>query len=78
MPRVSAAATNSDRSRTAQIVARMETAAGGGGGSLGETPAQEPRLALYSGHNTTIMPLLVTLGGDLAHWPPYVSNLVRS
>jgi hypothetical protein len=43
----------------------------------GPEAAPQPRLALYSGHDTTIMPLLVTLGGDLSHWPPYVSNLVR-
>lgn len=58
----------------AQIVARMEAAAREGGGTPAEAPAQQPRLALYSGHDTTIMPLLVTLGGDLAHWPPYVSK----
>ncbi|KAK9824986.1 hypothetical protein WJX81_003696 [Elliptochloris bilobata] len=52
-----------------QIVARMDAAAGR------VSAAPQPRLALYSGHDTTIMPLLVTLGGDLSHWPPYVSNL---
>lgn len=53
----------------------MEAAAEG---PLVRAPAPQPRLALYSGHDTTIMPLLVTLGGNLDHWPPYVSNLVGS
>ena len=61
-----------------QIVARMDAAAAqaaGGGQAVPAAPL--PRLALYSGHDTTIMPLLVTLGVDLSHWPAYVSNLVR-
>lgn len=42
--------------------------AGGGGG--------RPRMYLYSGHDTTIFPLLAALGQDTDTWPPYVSNLV--
>ena len=62
-----------------QIVARMEAAAAqAAGGGQGTQEAPLPRLALFSGHDTTIMPLLVTLGGDLSHWPAYVSNLVLS
>ncbi len=52
-------------------------AAAGASALAAPEAAPQPRLALYSGHDTTIMPLLVTLGGDLSHWPPYVSNLVR-
>ena len=57
----------------------MEAAAAlaAGGGPAAQPAGPLPRLALFSGHDTTIMPLLVTLGGDLSHWPPYVSNLVR-
>ena len=31
---------------------------------------------MYSGHDTTIMPLLATLGQDVTTWPPYVSNVI--
>ena len=31
---------------------------------------------MYSGHDTTIMPLLATLGQDVTVWPPYVSNVI--
>ena len=34
------------------------------------------QMYLYSGHDTTIMPLLATLGQDVSTWPPYVSNVV--
>ena len=36
----------------------------------------QPQLLLYSGHDTTIMPLLVLLGEDTLDWPPYCSNIV--
>ena len=52
-----------------QISRRMQEEAQGGSGS-------QPRLLLYSGHDTTIMPLLVMLGEDTLDWPPYCSNLV--
>ena len=50
-----------------QIVRSMEAA------TRDETPA---KLLLYSGHDTTIMPLLVALQIPLETWPPYVSNVV--
>eukprot|EP00878_Enallax_costatus_P030007 GHUV01032595.1.p1 GENE.GHUV01032595.1~~GHUV01032595.1.p1 ORF type:complete len:170 (+),score=59.64 GHUV01032595.1:331-840(+) len=31
---------------------------------------------MYSGHDSTIMPLLTALGVELERWPPYISNLV--
>lgn len=36
------------------------------------------RLALFSGHDTTILPLLVTLGPDVwdGQWPPYASMMI--
>ena len=37
----------------------------------------QPRLFLYSGHDTTIMPLLVTLGVKVDDWPDYNSSLVK-
>lgn len=35
-------------------------------------------LALISGHDTTILPLLVTLGPDVwdGQWPPYASMMI--
>ena len=38
-----------------------------------------PKLALYSGHDTTIMPLLASLGANLwndTDWPPYASMVL--
>ena len=34
------------------------------------------QMYMYSGHDTTIMPLLATLGQDVTTWPPYVSNVI--
>ena len=36
------------------------------------------RLALFSGHDTTILPLLVSLGPDVwdGEWPPYASMMI--
>mmetsp|Transcript_1964 Transcript_1964/g.5948 ORF Transcript_1964/g.5948 Transcript_1964/m.5948 type:complete len:382 (+) Transcript_1964:164-1309(+) len=35
--------------------------------------ARAPRFVLWSGHDTTIMPLRVALGYDDGRWPPYAS-----
>lgn len=37
--------------------------------------SQQPRMYLYSAHDTTIMPLVVAMGVDIDTWPPYLSNL---
>ena len=34
------------------------------------------QMYMYSGHDTTVMPLLATLGQDVTTWPPYVSNVI--
>jgi hypothetical protein len=34
------------------------------------------KFMMYSGHDSTIMPLLTALGVDFERWPPYISNLV--
>lgn len=36
------------------------------------------RLALFSGHDTTILPLLISLGPDVwdGEWPPYASMMI--
>lgn len=39
--------------------------------------AAEPRLRLWCGHDTTIMPIMRALDIELARWPPYCSNVVR-
>ncbi|EIE19511.1 hypothetical protein COCSUDRAFT_83562 [Coccomyxa subellipsoidea C-169] len=49
-----------------QIVGRMAAAADG---------ADACPLFMYSGHDTTIMPILATLGVQLSDWPEYVSNV---
>jgi lysophosphatidic acid phosphatase type 6 len=45
----------------------MEDAAAGKAGS---------KMHLYSGHDSSVLPLLVALGKEVAHWPPYLSHLV--
>lgn len=42
-----------------------------------QSASVQPRMLLYSGHDTTLMPLLLALGQDLTDWPPYMSHLVR-
>lgn len=34
------------------------------------------KMYMYSGHDSTIMPLLVALGKEVESWPTYMSNLV--
>lgn len=34
------------------------------------------KLHLYSGHDTTLMPLLAVLGAPCEDWPPYLSNII--
>ncbi|KAG2486402.1 hypothetical protein HYH03_014979 [Edaphochlamys debaryana] len=49
--------------------------AAGAGSREGEAKGR-PHLYLYSGHDSTIMPLLSALGLEVTSWPPYLSNLV--
>ena len=35
-----------------------------------------PKMLLYAGHDTTIMPILTSLGYDMRDWPPYLSNVI--
>lgn len=51
------------------MVRRMEHAASTEGG------AGTPRMYLYSGHDSSLMPLLAALGKSVTDWPPYLSNL---
>ncbi len=34
------------------------------------------KMLLYAGHDTTIMPILTSLGYDMQDWPPYLSNVI--
>lgn len=36
-----------------------------------------PKLLLYSGHDTTLMPLAKVVGAHIDRWPPYCSYVVR-
>jgi len=58
------------------VAASARTGAGAGAGSgAGSTP--HPPLRLYAGHDSTVLPLLVAVGGrDVVRWPPYCSNVV--
>ncbi|XP_033096460.1 lysophosphatidic acid phosphatase type 6-like [Anneissia japonica] len=35
-----------------------------------------PKLYMYSGHDTTLMPLLAVLNIDVDHWPPWSADLI--
>ncbi|KAK9831918.1 hypothetical protein WJX84_009477 [Apatococcus fuscideae] len=55
----------------ALITERMQAVASGSQqGSAG------PKMLLYAGHDTTIMPILTSLGYDMQDWPPYLSNVI--
>ena len=58
-----------DKDVHVQIVQRMSATAEG---------ASSPPLYIYCGHDTTIMPILATLGIQLRDWPPYLSHVVSS
>jgi hypothetical protein len=59
------------------MVRRMEAAAARGGGGSGEVgdAAAASKMFLYSGHDSSLMPLLAALGKHVVDWPPYLSNL---
>eukprot|EP00566_Odontella_aurita_P007066 CAMPEP_0113539014 /NCGR_PEP_ID=MMETSP0015_2-20120614/7689_1 /TAXON_ID=2838 /ORGANISM="Odontella" /LENGTH=746 /DNA_ID=CAMNT_0000438659 /DNA_START=127 /DNA_END=2367 /DNA_ORIENTATION=+ /assembly_acc=CAM_ASM_000160 len=60
-------------------VLRPEASKEGGGGNGGEEDGGPTKLALFSGHDTTIMPLLATLGRDVfdgSEWSPYASMVI--
>lgn len=46
-------------------------------GSAADGGAGMPRVWLWSGHDTTIIPVLLMLGQDVTRWPPYTSSVVR-
>jgi len=57
------------------------TSGGGGGGSSasgdGSSDRQLPKMFIYSGHDSTILPLLLAFGVDIEAqgWPPYLSTM---
>ena len=44
------------------------------GASSSASPAAT-RMFLYSGHDSSLMPLLAALGKEVRGWPPYLSSL---
>eukprot|EP00798_Chlamydomonas_sp_ICE-L_P032705 gene32705-17136_t len=40
------------------------------------TQAMAVTVFLYSGHDSTVLPLLAALGLEMSEWPPYMSNIV--
>lgn len=50
------------------VMAAMEVSHQGG--------ASEPKLRLWSGHDTTLFPMLAALGVHVDDWPPYLSNII--
>ena len=44
-----------------------------------ESAAESPvKVSLWSGHDTTLIPVLVMLGHSVTRWPPFASSLVRA
>ncbi|KAI9030950.1 histidine phosphatase superfamily [Phycomyces nitens] len=41
-----------------------------------DTPEADRQLAIYSGHDTTVGPLLIILGGFDERWPPFGSSVI--
>lgn len=41
----------------------------------GQKPS-EVKISLYSGHDTTLLPLLSSIGIDCSTWPPYAANVI--
>lgn len=60
---------------SADVAADMAADVDPPGGS-GRGGVSSPLLYLYSGHDSTIMPLLAALGAEIDHWPPYLSNII--
>lgn len=56
----------SSRSVLLQLADQMIAAAAG---------QQTPKIRLFSGHDTTVLPFLRILQHDIATWPPYVANV---
>lgn len=52
---------------TAEVMRHLDEASSGN---------QKHQMYLYSGHDTTIMPLLRALGVDIDRWPGYCSNII--
>lgn len=54
------------------LIRRMQEASS----SVGDKAATMPKMYAYSGHDSTILPLLVAINGHVDHWPEYMSNLI--
>mmetsp|Transcript_8637 Transcript_8637/g.23221 ORF Transcript_8637/g.23221 Transcript_8637/m.23221 type:complete len:542 (-) Transcript_8637:424-2049(-) len=62
-------------SRGGRRLARM-FGQGEEGQSDKEPIRRQPKLYLFSGHDSTITPVMAALGAPLSSWPPFVSNVV--
>ena len=40
------------------------------------TADSPPKLSLWCGHDTTLLPVMSMLGNSLMRWPPYASSVV--
>jgi hypothetical protein len=55
--------------------AAASSGGGGGAAASGGGDGCALKLALFSGHDTTLMPLLVALGHRVKAWPPFVAHV---
>jgi lysophosphatidic acid phosphatase type 6 len=60
------------------LLQRMEAAALSGGGDAQAQQETQKKLYLYSGHDSSVLPLLAALSGGagVQDWPPYCAHLV--
>jgi hypothetical protein len=62
-----------------EIMANIDPILNGESDQEGEREKSPPKLAVFSGHDTTIMPLLASLGPNVwndTQWPPYASMMI--
>jgi hypothetical protein len=62
-----------------EIMANIDPILNGEADQGGEREKPPPKLAVFSGHDTTIMPLLASLGPNVwndTQWPPYASMMI--
>ncbi|GAX81189.1 hypothetical protein CEUSTIGMA_g8622.t1 [Chlamydomonas eustigma] len=57
------------------LVSNMEIASSKKSSGEKNEAEPTPSLYLYSGHDSTVMPLLTSLGMEVVQWPPYASSL---
>ncbi|GBF87361.1 hypothetical protein Rsub_00072 [Raphidocelis subcapitata] len=63
------------REAAAAAAAGADGWAGGGAAAAGPPPKAQPRLRLFSAHDTTVAPALAALGFEARDWPAFTANL---